>query len=265
MSNPVQFQDAFASIKKEIELENESKEKLQELEASLLSRIADYKSSVNNALLYTPVELFKSKILLQDSEVYEKLNSSLKQSLAELEEQECKRIMKERAYHKFMEEVIYLFLVDNYLQQLVSSFKDVDDSTSKVSIGALANSRYHGVGEPQGLVLIPKAINEEIGIDVDYNDYLLALLRLVDIIVEYTTNTIIRVSISSSSIDTQYVLTVINQQLIGQLQQGFQNLDLKNDNLRRKFDGLKYSYKKINGIVYDLSLRNLIKIEGDVN
>lgn len=39
---------------------------------------------------------------------------------------------------------------------------------------------------------------------------------------------------------------------------GFQILNLKNDILRRKSDGLKYRVKDVEDVVYDLSLRNLV-------
>lgn len=42
---------------------------------------------------------------------------------------------------------------------------------------------------------------------------------------------------------------------------GFQLLNLKNDNLRRKSDGVKYSVKKVEDVVYDLSLRGLLPKE----
>ncbi|EER43743.1 recombination hotspot-binding protein [Histoplasma capsulatum H143] len=45
---------------------------------------------------------------------------------------------------------------------------------------------------------------------------------------------------------------------VSDLQAGFQLLNLKNDSLRKRSDGIKYSVKKVEDVVYDLSLRNLI-------
>ena len=42
-------------------------------------------------------------------------------------------------------------------------------------------------------------------------------------------------------------------------QTGFRLLNLKNYGLRKKFDSLKYDMKKVEEVVYDLSIRNLIK------
>ena len=37
-------------------------------------------------------------------------------------------------------------------------------------------------------------------------------------------------------------------------------LNLKNDNLRKRFDSIKYDLKKVEEVVYDLSIRGLIKV-----
>lgn len=42
---------------------------------------------------------------------------------------------------------------------------------------------------------------------------------------------------------------------------GFQLLNLKNDTLRRRSDGIKYAVKKVEDVVYDLSLRGLLPRE----
>jgi predicted translin family RNA/ssDNA-binding protein len=42
---------------------------------------------------------------------------------------------------------------------------------------------------------------------------------------------------------------------------GFSMLNLKNDPLRRRFDSLKYDIKKIEEVVYDVTLRKLVSPE----
>jgi hypothetical protein len=39
---------------------------------------------------------------------------------------------------------------------------------------------------------------------------------------------------------------------------GFQILNLKNDTLRKRSDGIKYRVKDVEDVVYDLSLRGLL-------
>ena len=44
---------------------------------------------------------------------------------------------------------------------------------------------------------------------------------------------------------------------IGQLDSGFRLLNLKNDSLRKRYDGLKYDMKKVEEVVYDVTIRGL--------
>lgn len=44
---------------------------------------------------------------------------------------------------------------------------------------------------------------------------------------------------------------------VADLHAGFRLLNLKNDGLRKRFDALKYDVKKIEEVVYDVSLRGL--------
>ena len=46
-------------------------------------------------------------------------------------------------------------------------------------------------------------------------------------------------------------------EFVSELDAGFRLLNLKNDSLRKKFDGLKYDMKKIEEVVYDLTIRGL--------
>lgn len=47
-------------------------------------------------------------------------------------------------------------------------------------------------------------------------------------------------------------------QFAKQVSNAFSLLNLKNDNLRKRFDGIKYDVKRLEEIVYDLSLRGLV-------
>lgn len=49
---------------------------------------------------------------------------------------------------------------------------------------------------------------------------------------------------------------------VTELNAGFRLLNLKNDSLRKRFDALKYDVKKIEEVVYDLSIRGLKPDEG---
>lgn len=49
------------------------------------------------------------------------------------------------------------------------------------------------------------------------------------------------------------------QAFVGNINSGFRMLNLKNDSLRKRFDSLKYDVKKIEEIVYDLTIRGLLQ------
>jgi hypothetical protein len=55
-----------------------------------------------------------------------------------------------------------------------------------------------------------------------------------------------------------YERPLLINQFVKDLHAGFQILNLKNDSLRRRSDGLKYRVKDVEDVVYDLSLRNLV-------
>lgn len=44
---------------------------------------------------------------------------------------------------------------------------------------------------------------------------------------------------------------------MSELDGGFRLLNLKNDSLRKKFDGLKYDIRKVEEVVYDIRIRKL--------
>lgn len=65
-----------------------------------------------------------------------------------------------------------------------------------------------------------------------------------------------------------YQRPMLISRFVKDLHSAFQVLNLKNDTLRRRSDGIKYNVKKIEDVVYDLSLRNLVPskevgMEGD--
>ncbi|EFX02911.1 recombination hotspot-binding protein [Grosmannia clavigera kw1407] len=56
-------------------------------------------------------------------------------------------------------------------------------------------------------------------------------------------------------------LAVRISRFVKELHGGFQLLNLKNDFLRKRVDGVKYAVKRVEGVIYDLALRNLLPAE----
>ncbi|KAI4239634.1 MAG: hypothetical protein LQ349_000244 [Xanthoria aureola] len=128
------------------------------------------------------------------------------------------------------------------------------------TIRSLIFGVWLGVYEPeQGTLLTIKEVGSSMNVPVDVKDrdvfhitteeYLLALTDLIEELARLAVNSVILG-------DFQRPLQI--SKFVKELHAGFQILNMKNDVLRRKSDGIKYSVKKIEDVVYDLSLRNLI-------
>ncbi|KAL1140415.1 hypothetical protein AAG570_000347 [Ranatra chinensis] len=91
-------------------------------------------------------------------------------------------------------------------------------------------------------------VNRSEGFHVDLEDYLSGLLLLASELSRFAVNSV-------TSGDYQRPIQI--SQFVNELNSGFRLLNFKNDGLRKKFDGLKYDLKKIEEVVYDLSIRGL--------
>ena len=63
----------------------------------------------------------------------------------------------------------------------------------------------------------------------------------------------------NSVIAEDYNRPLVISRFVSELYAGFQLLNLKNDGLRKRFDGIKYDIKKIEEVVYDISIRGLAR------
>jgi predicted translin family RNA/ssDNA-binding protein len=96
---------------------------------------------------------------------------------------------------------------------------------------------------------VPVNIKDRDAFHITIEEYLLALTDVTEELSRLAMN-----SVTLGDVE----LTVRISAFIKDLFAGFQLLNLKNDNLRRRVDGVKYHVKKVEDVIYDLSLRNLI-------
>ncbi|KAM9548790.1 translin [Guaruba guarouba] len=92
--------------------------------------------------------------------------------------------------------------------------------------------------------------DRERGFHLDIEDYLSGVLTLASELSRLAVNSVTAGDYSRPL----RISTFINE-----LDSGFRLLNLKNDSLRKRYDGLKYDVKKIEEVVYDLSIRGLNK------
>jgi len=96
---------------------------------------------------------------------------------------------------------------------------------------------------------VPVNLKDQDAFHITIEEYLQSLITLIE--------ELARLAINSVTLgDYQRPLQI--SQFVKDLHAGFQILNLKNDSLRRRSDSIKYNVKKIEDIVYDLSLRDLI-------
>uniref|UniRef100_A0A2M3Z8E3 Translin n=1 Tax=Anopheles braziliensis TaxID=58242 RepID=A0A2M3Z8E3_9DIPT len=91
-------------------------------------------------------------------------------------------------------------------------------------------------------------VEQQDGFHLDIEDYLMGVLQLASELSRYAVNSVILG-------DFEKPLTI--SKFVADLNSGFRLLNLKNDSLRKRFDALKYDVKKIEEIVYDISIRGL--------
>lgn len=98
-------------------------------------------------------------------------------------------------------------------------------------------------------VIVPVNLKDQDAFHISIEEYLQSLITLIE--------ELARLAINSVTLgDYQRPLQI--SQFVKDIHAGFQILNLKNDSLRRRSDSIKYNVKKIEDIVYDLSLRNLV-------
>jgi len=96
---------------------------------------------------------------------------------------------------------------------------------------------------------VPVNLDERDAFHITIEEYLMALAGAAE--------ELSRLAVNSVTLG-DHALAVRISTFVKDLHAGFQLLNLKNDSLRKKVDGVKYSVKKVEDVVYDLSLRNLL-------
>ncbi|KAK0613401.1 Translin [Immersiella caudata] len=106
-----------------------------------------------------------------------------------------------------------------------------------------------GLEEVGAVFGVPVNLKDRDAFHITIEDYLLGLVNIVD--------ELARLAMNSVTLgDTEMAVKISG--FVKDLHAGFQVLNLKNDILRKRVDSIKYSVKKVEDVVYDLSLRNLI-------
>lgn len=127
----------------------------------------------------------------------------------------------------------------------------------KASFPNLTNpSRHFYNNQVADHFTVPVNLKDRDAFHITIEEYLQSLITLIE--------ELARLAINSVTFG-DYKRPLQISKFVKDLHAGFQILNLKNDSLRRRSDGIKYNVKKIEDVVYDLSLRNLIPTEAETS
>jgi len=101
---------------------------------------------------------------------------------------------------------------------------------------------------------VPTNLKDRDAFHITIEEYLLSLTDLTQDLSRLATN-----AVTLGDFDLPLVISAFIKDLFA----GFQVLNLKNDILRKRADAVKYDVKRVEDVVYDLSLRGLVKRPGE--
>ncbi|KAK2142596.1 hypothetical protein LSH36_935g00015 [Paralvinella palmiformis] len=116
------------------------------------------------------------------------------------------------------------------------------------------------------------AAQKEDGFHLELDDYLMGLLQMASELINlhwkppsnnpsnraFTDDVKFQSRLAVNAVTSgDYSRPIRIASFVGELDSGFRLLNLKNDSLRKKFDGLKYDLKKVEEVVYDVTIRGL--------
>ena len=99
---------------------------------------------------------------------------------------------------------------------------------------------------------VPANLKDRDAFHLTIEEYLQALISLLDELARLARNSVTL---------GDYRRPMEIAKFIKDVHAGFQILNLKNDSLRKRSDGVKYTVKEVEDVVYDLSLRGLVPKE----
>ncbi|WPH02592.1 Translin [Acrodontium crateriforme] len=112
-----------------------------------------------------------------------------------------------------------------------------------------AGKQLLSIEEVGQVMNVPVNLKDRDAFHLTIEEYLLALISLLDELARLARNSVTL---------GDHRRPILIAQFIKDVHAGFQILNLKNDSLRKRSDGIKYRVKEVEDVVYDLSLRGLL-------
>lgn len=221
----------FENLQSKIDEESQIRDELQDI-VQALSRRGRTTQAVLSRAHYTPPDQLTSVIEDASKEI-----SAQREDVA--------RLVSVASKHPFYK---YNHTWSRELQNLVFSIQFC------AWLGGLQDARegrsgFMTIEEVGKFLIVPVNLKDQDAFHLTIEEYLLALISLIE--------ELARLAVNSVTLGDYGRPLKINS-FISEIHAGFQLLNLKNDIIRKRSDGIKYSVKKVEDVVYDLSLRNLI-------
>ncbi|EAS28416.3 recombination hotspot-binding protein [Coccidioides immitis RS] len=231
-------QSIFEDLQSKIDEESQIRDELQEI-VQALSRRGRNTQAILSRAHYTPEDKLKP--------VLDETSNAIKE-----QKKDVTRLVSVAAKHPFYK---FNHIWTRELQNLVFSIQFCS------WLGGLEDYREGKTGfltiEEVGKFLdVPVNLKDQDAFHLTIEEYLLALINLVE---ELT-----RLAVNAVTLG-DYSRPLKISAFVSEIHSGFQLLNLKNDILRKRSDGIKYSVKKVEDVVYDLSLRNLIPKSSEIS
>ncbi|THV76875.1 Translin [Aureobasidium pullulans] len=222
----------FESLQKKIDEETEVRDSIREIVQTL-----EKQDRSTQAILSRAHSSSNSELPAVVSSAQESINKEV-ESIAKLSDAASKY-----PYYKYngmwtrhVQDASFSILLCGYL----GGFSDVGSGSQ--------DGRLLTIEEVGKIMNIPVNVKDRDVFHLTIEEYLQSLISLIDELARLARNSVTQ---------GDYSRPVHIAKFIKHLHAGFQILNLKNDSLRKRSDGIKYRVKEVEDVVYDLSLRGL--------
>ncbi|KAI5849861.1 Translin [Tricharina praecox] len=228
--------DIFATVQEQIERDTQVKERIRDSLKGLEKQSKQINSILSRVHSVAPTEV--PGLVAKAKPVFEEAKKQLHGLI---------NATKAYPYYKYnglwsrdLQNLIFLTMFETWLERMYTT------DTPQTGNALLT---IEEVGERFG---VPVNLTTEDQFHITVEEYLHAIISLVEELSRLMTNAVTQRDFKRPQLISTFVKDIHSS---------FQVLNLKNDSLRKRSDGLKYNVKKVEDICYDLIVRNLITTE----
>ncbi|KAI5820314.1 Translin [Pyronema omphalodes] len=225
-------QNIFSTVTEQIDQDLEIRESIREVLKNLDKQLKQISATLSRVHSVPPSEV--PNLITKTQPIFEAAKNDLHELIQK---------SKPYPYYKYnmmwqreMQNLVFLILLETWLSRVYLP--------TETSVNALAT-----IEEIGARLSIPVNLKTEDAFHLNIEEYLHAVISLVEELTRLMTNAVTQRDFKRPMLISTFVKDIHS---------AFQVLNLKNDALRRRGDGLKYHVKRAEDITYDLIVRNLV-------